>query len=141
MLCEIKYQDERVAASSSGTQGEATVTLPVRPPFQKFYADAEKVGACFRLVASSHIETPYIVRYDQPGIPTLYALEGIVPDDPLRLLWFKAKKVPAGAPILPPLIVPISMNLLIWAMRDRIRRSPPSPLSVRQEASVRWFSR
>lgn len=141
LLCETKYQEERVAASLSITESAAPANLPARPPFELFYAAAEKQGACFRLIASNRKQRPSIVRANQDGSHTDFALEGVAPDDPLRLSSSDAQKAPPGASILPPFVVTLSTNLLIWAMRDRVRRSPTSPLCVRQEASVRWFSR
>ncbi|GEM12862.1 proteophosphoglycan ppg4 [Rhodotorula toruloides] len=136
LLCETKYQEERVAASSSGTKSEAPANLPARPPFELFYAAAEKQGACFRLIASNRKQRPSLVRANQDGSHTDFALEGVAPDDPLRLLWSDAQKPPPGAPILPPFVVPVSTNLLIWAMHDRLRRPPPSHASLRHEASI-----
>lgn len=137
LVSETKYQEERLAASSSGTKSEAPAKLPARPPFKLFYAAAEKDGACFRLIASNRKDMPVIVRYDQHRIPTVFALEGIAPDDPLRLVLFGAKNPPPSTPVLPALVAPVSMNLLIWAMSDRLRRSPPSHANLRHEASVR----
>ncbi|BGP64468.1 hypothetical protein NBRC10512v2_005828 [Rhodotorula toruloides] len=136
LVSETKYQEERLAASSSDTISEAPAKLPARPPFKLFYAAAEKDGACFRLIASNRKDMPVIVRYDQHRIPTVFALEGIAPDDPLRLVLFGAKNPPPSTPVLPALVAPVSMNLLIWAMSDRLRRSPPSHANLRHEASI-----
>ncbi|BGP33968.1 hypothetical protein JCM10296v2_005777 [Rhodotorula toruloides] len=131
LASEIKYQEQRI-----GADAEAIVTLPARPPFELFYAAAEKEGAWCRLIASNRKDVPVIVRYDQHRFPTVFALEGIAPDDALRLILGGAKNPPPNTPILPALVAPVSMNLLIWATSDRLRRSPPSPSSLRQEYST-----
>ncbi|BGP34251.1 hypothetical protein JCM10296v2_006066 [Rhodotorula toruloides] len=136
VLCEIKYQEERAAASKSGVQGKNVVKPAARPPFEKFYAAAEKTGACFRLIASNLRPSPNIVRYDDPDHPITFALEGIAADDPFRLLWPDMKKPSSDKPFLPSIVVPSSFNLLIWAMRNRVRRKSPSPKSLIEETSI-----
>ncbi|BGP10268.1 hypothetical protein JCM10049v2_006151 [Rhodotorula toruloides] len=136
VLCEIKYQEERAAASTSGVQGENVVKPPARPPFEKFYAAAEKTGACFRLIASNLRPSPYILRYDDPDDPTTFALEGIAADDPFRWLSPKAKKPSTEKPVLPSLVAPSFFNMLTWATRDRVRRKPPYSKSLIQETSI-----
>ncbi|GEM10392.1 hypothetical protein Rt10032_c11g4409 [Rhodotorula toruloides] len=111
--CVIKFQQERAAANSSGENG-VTLKLPARPPFDKFHAAAEQMGACFRLIASNRRESPNI----------------------LRLVWPSTQKPSPGQPFLPSLIEPVSMVVLIWAIRERVRRKPPSPSSLMRETSI-----
>ncbi|BGP26647.1 hypothetical protein JCM10295v2_005600 [Rhodotorula toruloides] len=66
--CVIKFQQERAAANSSGENG-VTLKLPARPPFDKFHAAAEQMGACFRLIASNRRESPNILRYERHSKP------------------------------------------------------------------------
>ncbi|BGP33958.1 hypothetical protein JCM10296v2_005767 [Rhodotorula toruloides] len=128
LLGELKYRRSELP--------RAPGNLPARPPFDLFYAAAEKQGACFRLIASNRKQRPSLVRTNEDGSHTDCALEGAAPDDPLRLLWSNGQKPPPSASILPPLVEPVSMNLLIWAMYDRLRRPPTSQAGLRHEASI-----
>lgn len=136
LLCEIKYQAERAAVGSSSAHDEVTVKLPARPPFDKFYDAAEKKGACFRLIASNRRVSPYIVWWDNEHSTTTYTLEGITQDDPLRLVLPGAEKPSPDKPVLPSLIEPASMNMLIWAMHDRVERSSPYSEEIQHETLV-----
>ncbi|BGP15482.1 hypothetical protein JCM10213v2_003461 [Rhodosporidiobolus nylandii] len=100
-------------------------TVISRPPFSAFYEAAEEAPTVATLIATEytkHNELIY-VQYQPKVSGTTYRMPR---------LWSDILK----PPILPPLVLPISTNLLIYSMRSRILQSAPVADQVQLDSEV-----
>ncbi|GEM10966.1 proteophosphoglycan ppg4 [Rhodotorula toruloides] len=138
LLSEAKYQMDRLNYISNPPIG--STAPPVRPPFTLFYESLERLGAIFRLFGTVQMPSLLTTRVDP--IPQAYKLHGVNLDDPRRATVFYREENPilrdSMLPALPPILVPVSMNLLIYASKDRVEIGSPAPTAVYEETSF-WF--
>lgn len=157
LMNEIKYQEARLATldgertaavvvpqkrrlpDDPGESASPSAAPPVRPDFQDFYETLERMGAVFRLFGTIDIMDP-LVRPQDP--PTVFKLEGLNLDSPRRKT-VQPRDEPkdvlyANYPVFPPLLVPVSMNLLIYAVKESVEIGPPVSLAVMDETRVSW---
>lgn len=136
LLSEAKYQMDRLKFISNPPIGSTAPSI--RPPFTLFYESLERLGAIFRLFGTVQMPSLLVTRIDP--IPQAYKLHGVDLDDPRRATVFYREENPAlrdsMLPALPPILVPVSMNLLIYASKDRIEIGSPAPTAVYEETSV-----
>ncbi|BGO95598.1 hypothetical protein NBRC10512v2_007298 [Rhodotorula toruloides] len=135
LLCEVKYQEERLAilemaeAPVTGQKRQRVEVPPARPPFDAFYKTLEASGACYRVTGDFRRTDGALRRVDDAGLDTLtYRVEGIDENDARRQGIAFRRDVPASRPTFPPVITPLSTNLLIWAMVDRVEQGYPDDL-------------
>ncbi|GAA6057387.1 hypothetical protein NBRC10513_000162 [Rhodotorula toruloides] len=135
LLCETKYQEERLAilemaeAPMVGEKRQHVEVPPARPPFDAFYKTLEASGACYRVTGDFRRTDGALRRVDDAGLDTLaYRVEGIDENDARRQGIAFRRDVPASRPAFPPVITPLSTNLLIWAMVDRVEQGYPDDL-------------
>ncbi|GEM10964.1 proteophosphoglycan ppg4 [Rhodotorula toruloides] len=136
LLCELKYQEERLAileaaeAVPTGEKRKRVEVPPARPSFDTFYSALEARGASYRVTGSFRRPEGFLRRPDDSGLDILtYRVEGIDIDDPLRGQIAYRIDAPVSKPVFPHVITPISTNLLIWAMVDRVQQGYPDELS------------
>ncbi|GEM10961.1 proteophosphoglycan ppg4 [Rhodotorula toruloides] len=135
LLCEVKYQEERLAilameeAPVVGEKRQRIEVPPARPSFNAFYKTLEASGACYRVTGDFRRTDGALRRVDDAGLDILaYRIEGIDENDARRQGIAFRRDVPASRPVFPPVITPLSTNLLIWAMVDRVEQGYPDDL-------------
>ncbi|GAA5829944.1 hypothetical protein JCM11251_007942 [Rhodosporidiobolus azoricus] len=104
-----------------------------RPPFGTFYARLEDEPAIVRMIKTRHaqnghhIYTPLPPSLETPysAYSTFRTTNGDKHSEALRKL-----------PPLPPYILPVSSNLLIFAMANRTCQFPPSTTEVIEESGI-----
>ncbi|BGP16089.1 hypothetical protein JCM10213_007532 [Rhodosporidiobolus nylandii] len=107
--------------------------LPIsRPPFSLFYDELEHDPAIVEIVA-----VPFRDWQD----PILWYLSPIRPRlaTNFKIPFFakdETDPVYANLPPYPPVLLPISTNLLIFAMRDRCKQRDPAPLHLQQSSTI-----
>ncbi|KAL7341321.1 hypothetical protein BJY59DRAFT_98792 [Rhodotorula toruloides] len=159
LMNEIKYQEARLATlegaraaavvvpqkrdppDNSGESPSPFAPPPVRPGFQDFYETLERMGAVFRLFGTIDITDPLVQRRD---VPTIFKLEGLDLDSPRRKT-VEPRDEPGGVlysnyPVFPPLLVPVSMNLLLYAVKESVEIGLPVSFAVMDETRVSWGS-
>lgn len=123
-------------APVTGQKRQRVEVPPARPPFDAFYKTLEASGACYRVTGDFRRTDGALRRVDDAGLDTLtYRVEGIDENDARRQGIAFRRDVPASRPTFPPVITPLSTNLLIWAMVDRVEQGYPDDLC--EETSVR----
>ncbi|GAA5948880.1 hypothetical protein JCM10213_005748 [Rhodosporidiobolus nylandii] len=101
-----------------------------RPPFSAFYESAECTPTLARLIASHTYESPTIPYVTPP--PIAKATNCIVPRTTADLFNTEL----ADCTPIPLLKLPISTNLLIYAMARRIRQPAPAPEEVKESSKI-----
>ncbi|BGP27332.1 proteophosphoglycan ppg4 [Rhodotorula toruloides] len=150
LVNEIKHQEDRAAAlerrgaaavvpqkrGPPNDSGEVARPFlpPVRPDFENFYETLERIGAIFRLFATIDISDPLVSRRSPPQV---FKLEGLNLDSCRRKTVDNREEPPeipnSDYPVLPPLLVPVSMNLLIYAVKESVAIAPPVSFAVMDE--------
>ncbi|BGP35347.1 hypothetical protein JCM10296v2_007183 [Rhodotorula toruloides] len=135
LLCEVKYQEERLAilemeeATVVGEKRQSIEIPPARPSFDAFYKTLEASGACYRVTGDFRRMDGALRRVDDAGLDTLaYRIEGIDENNARRQGIAFRRDVPASRPAFPSVITPLSTDLLIWAVVDRVEQGYPDDL-------------
>lgn len=128
---------KRGQPDDSGESASPVARSPVRPDFQDFYEPLERMGAVFRLFGTIDITDPLVLRRD---VPTIFKLDGLNLDS-RRRKTVQPRDEPedtrdSNHPAFPPLLVPVSMNFLIYAVKESVEIGPPVSFAVMDETRV-----
>ncbi|BGP11607.1 hypothetical protein JCM10049v2_007517 [Rhodotorula toruloides] len=141
LVSEIKYQERRLSPAPLVPQkrgspdDSSAATPPIRPRFDEFYDELEKTGAVFRLFGTIELEDPIIVRTMRKA--ESFKVEGINLDS-ARRATIASRAETADVPdseyaVFPPLRVPVSINCLIYAVKDTVEIGSPASYDVYDE--------
>ncbi|GAA5999654.1 HNH endonuclease signature motif containing protein [Rhodotorula paludigena] len=140
LACEFQYQLARHAQASSPAPSptpsqpqhelrsvQSKPLAPVRPAFALFYACLEHQPALLVPVFGADFTSPDIFYRspleERPGSIVYYPL-------------LDRFRPPPTQRSVPPFLAPVSANLLIWAMKRRIRQLEPASLQLQKSTAL-----
>lgn len=122
------HRQHRRAAVPGEPEEKRSKQEVVRPSFDDFYKAAESEMAVVQVVAGEYFNGAWIVRTTvEPPAAGMYALPRTEKDLPDL----------AGFPPFPHLLLPISLNLLIYATLRRIQQRFPALPELQESSRVR----
>ncbi|GJN93455.1 hypothetical protein Rhopal_006511-T1 [Rhodotorula paludigena] len=141
LLAEAAYQSKRLedednepttkrartAASSTET---ASTKLPARPPFMLFYERLESIPAVGHFTPRHAYRAKRLAWRDPLEVEQTVDYAVVRSDEDAD---YAASVELEG---VPPVLLPASTNLLIYAMAGRIKQIPPAPFELRKSSSI-----
>ncbi|BGP02539.1 Serine/arginine repetitive matrix protein 1 [Rhodotorula toruloides ATCC 204091] len=135
---EYTYQLSRLRSlqtPSSSSRSSKRPRIPARPDFEHHYAALERQGAIVRPFFGWTCGRGVFERCDERGERRKYRLNSV--DEAFEFGAEEEGKVEAkDAPPIPWYRLPCSMNLLLYAMADRMQQNAPAPEAVQEETEA-----
>lgn len=131
---EYTYQLSRLR-SLSPSRSSKRPRIPARPDFDHHYAALERQGAIVRPFFGWTCGRRVFERRDERGETRKYRVNSV--DEAFEVSAQDDEEEAKDAPPIPWYRLPCSMNLLLYAMADRIQQNAPAPEAVQEETEVR----